>query len=243
MLADRLIGILRTHAQTQEFEAGIGNDAVCVFDGQSRHSRSKAMIQTNPTAGLDSEAIAYLARSEISSRLRTRQPLQLCLLVAGMVRCNEPRVSSTLNIQGKQPSLFSERVQNQVIVGSQTYSAKSNGTELIQKDQCTAKPSTNYEHRSGFNHLLVPKLFWLDQYGSMQQLKYGAHGFGSNFALSVLDQRYRNDLTRDEAFDLIQECFLQLRQRYVINSPAKPRIKCVDLLGVREVRNLPEEAK
>ena len=230
ILADRLVGTLRAHAQIHEFEAGIGNDAVCVFDGQSRQSLSKAAIQTAPTAGLDSEAIAHLARSEIASKLRTRQPLQLCLLVAGMVRCNDPRVSSTLTTQEKQSSSFSERVQHQVISGSQIFSKSSNGDELIQT------PLNDYEHRSGFNPLLVPKLFWLDQYGSLQRLRYGAHGFGSNFALSILDQRYKNDLTRDEAFHLILECFQQLRQRYVINSPEKPRIKCVDMFGVSEVR-------
>ncbi|EED92273.1 predicted protein, partial [Thalassiosira pseudonana CCMP1335] len=124
-------------------------------------------------AGLDTEAVAYLARSEIASSLRSRQPIQLCLLVGGMVR----------------------------------------------------------------NPFLMPRLYWLDQYGSIQNLKYGAHGFGSNFALSVLDQRFRSNLSRKEAMELIRECFEQLRQRYVINSPQPPRIKCIDAFGVKELLN------
>lgn len=236
--ADRLVGTLRAHAQIRELEAGIGNDAVCVFNGQSKYYAcdSEASIGTFPTSGLDSEAIAHLARSEIASRLRSRQPLQLCLLVGGMVRCNHSQnVPSTSQIQ-KSPS-FSERVQKQVITGSETYSANNNEKRIANKEQSTLVASSNAQHQSQSNPLLIPKLFWLDQYGSLQSLSYGAHGFGSNFALSILDQRYRNDLTREEAINLIRECFQQLRQRYVINSPAKPRIKCVDLCGVREAND------
>ena len=88
-------------------------------------------------------------------------------------------------------------------------------------------PSSGEEQKST-NPFLTPKLFWLDQYGSLQNMRYAAHGHGSNFAYSVLDQRYRNNMSRQEAMDLIQECFAQLRQRYVINSPQPPRIKCID---------------
>ena len=207
----------------------MGNDAVCVFSGQiNDHDTSIASLGALPTSGLDSESIAHLARSEIASKLRTRQPLQLCLLVGGMVRCNEPQESSVLSMQ-KSPS-FSERVQKQVLTGSRIYSMKDCGNN--------EEPTLEATTQSGSNDLLVPKLFWLDQYGSLQNLRYGAHGFGSNFALSILDQRYKSDLSRDEAVDLIYECFQQLRQRYVINSPKKPRIKCVDVFGVREIVDL-----
>ena len=207
----------------------MGNDAVCVFSGQiNDHDTSIASLGALPTSGLDSESIAHLARSEIASKLRTRQPLQLCLLVGGMVRCNEPQESSVLSMQ-KSPS-FSERVQKQVLTGSRIYSMKDCGSN--------EEPTLEATTQSGSNDLLVPNLFWLDQYGSLQHLRYGAHGFGSNFALSILDQRYKSDLSRDEAVDLIYECFQQLRQRYVINSPKKPRIKCVDVFGVREIVDL-----
>lgn len=229
-LADRLIGTLRAHAQIRELEAGIGNDAVCVFDGKVK---SQSALSTLPTAGLDSEAIAHLARGEIASRMRSSQPLQLCLLVGGMVRCNEPQIQSKLQV--RKPSSFSERVQQQVITGAETYSGKIGQGEVAGKEQTSTSFIPSEEKQPKSNTLLVPKLFWLDQYGSLQNLNYGAHGFGSNFALSILDQRYKSNLSRDEAINLIRQCFEQLRQRYVINSPKKPRIKCVDAHGVREV--------
>jgi hypothetical protein len=234
--ADRLIGMLRTHAQVREFEAGIGNDAVCIFDGRSHSSKSGPIIHgALPTSGLDCDAIAHLTRGEIASRMRSRQPLQLCLLVGGMVRCNQPDVEETNQIKQRSES-FSQRVQNQVITGSQSYSQQSNGGEqLVQEQSTTPQSAEKSNYRSESKPHLVPKLFWLDQYGSLQNLRYGAHGFGSNFALSILDQRYQSDMAREEAIALIRECFQQLRQRYVINSPNKARIKCVDVFGIREV--------
>ena len=80
-------------------------------------------------------------------------------------------------------------------------------------------------------HRLEPRLFWLDEYGSLQNIRYGAHGFGANFALSILDQGYREDITRDDAVQLICDCFRQLRQRYVINSPQSPCVKCLSVDG------------
>merc|ERR1712194_610855 len=85
------------------------------------------------------------------------------------------------------------------------------------------------------NQFLTPKLFWLDQYGSLQNMRYAVHGYGASFAYSVLDQRYRENMSRKEAVDLIRECFAQLSQRYVINSPQPPRIKCIDMFGVTEM--------
>lgn len=236
--ADRLVGTVKAHAQIREYEAGIGNDVVCVFDGLSSNSIEPSNLDSiSSPAGLDTEAVAYLARSEIASSLRSRQPIQLCLLVGGMVRCNNPVVTTS---DVKNTLSFSERVQQQVLAGSDLYATKKSTKELkVNEPQGNAETS----HRAPptqqtiGNPFLMPRLYWLDQYGSIQNLKYGAHGFGSNFALSVLDQRFRSNLSRKEAMELIRECFEQLRQRYVINSPLPPRIKCIDAFGVKELLN------
>jgi len=56
-----------------------------------------------------------------------------------------------------------------------------------------------------------PKLFWLDEYGSLMAVEYGAHGLGLNFILSILDRHYQRDMTREEGIQLIKDCFGQLR--------------------------------
>lgn len=229
--ADRLMGMLKTHAQVIEYEAGIGNDVSCVFDGKIETSKSEVNIGAISPAGLDAEAIANLSRNEIARRMRSRQPLQLCLLVGGMVRCNN-NIGNALSEDAAV-----DRVQKQISTASAAYKSRGN-TEASDEDDessgLTAKTSELEQKPS--NSFLAPKLFWLDQYGSLQNMRYAAHGFGSNFAYSVLDQRYRNNMSREEAIDLIQECFEQLRQRYVINSPQPPRIKCIDMFGVSETK-------
>lgn len=239
--ADRLAGTLKIHTQVREYEAGIGNDVICTFDGDlydddqmssSSLSKSRAVLGTISPSGLDAESIAYFARKEIATRMRSRQPLQLCLLVGGMVRC-----ASSANYS-KTPS-FHERVQKQVSAASSAYSlsVQSNTNNERKGDEyCNIEDSEKSMNTETSPMLLSPKLFWLDQYGSLQNLSYGCHGFGSNFALSALDQGFRMGMSRQEAECLIRECFEQLRQRYLINSPQPPRIKCIDAFGVREMK-------
>ena len=231
--ADRLLGTLRTHAQVKEYEAGIGNDVQCVFDGQAEESSATTLGSVSPS-GLDAEAIANLSRNQIASRMRSRTPLQLCLLVGGMVRCNNNGGSNKSQVQ----VVVDNRVQKQISAASASYSKSKSRmidttSSAVEKEQKKNKDGDS--HQTSLNPYLTPKLFWLDQYGSIQNMKYAAHGYASNFAYSILDQRYRTGMTREESIELIRECFEQLRQRYVINSPKPPRIKCIDRFGVTEI--------
>ncbi len=224
--------MLKTHAQVMEYEVGVGNDVECIFDGKL-HLTADNGNKFGPisTAGADAESIANLARNEIASRMRSHQPLQLCLLVGGMLRCsNSGGASSNLNVVN--------RIQKQITFASAAYTSQGQHgvtNEIYEARTMLHASALKEENGMPPNPFLIPKLFWLDQYGSMQNMQYAAHGFASNFAYSVLDQRYRNDMSRQEAAELIRECFKQLRQRYVINSPQPPRIKCIDRFGVVEV--------
>ena len=236
--ADRLIGLLKTHVQVREYEAGIGNDVKCVFDGRSSEKASSPMpAAVAAMAGMDAEAIANLSRNEIAGRLRSRQPLQVCLLVGGMVRCSfSGHDDGTSHVNTKTNAMG--RVQKQIsykLISNNDVTDQSERVSCIvgdDSDELSVSQSPTGDYLTISNPFLMPKLFWLDQYGSLQNMPYAAHGFGSNFAYSILDQRYREGMTRQEASDLIHECFDQLRQRYVINSPKPPRIKCIDDHGV-----------
>lgn len=242
--ADRLIGLLKTHVQVREYEAGIGNDVKCVFDGRSSEGASLTMSAAAAAAmaGMDVEAIANLSRNEIAGRLRSRQPLQLCLLVGGMVRCSfSGHDDGTSHVHTKTNAMG--RVQKQISykpISNNDVTDRSERVSCIVGDdsnELSVSQSPTGDYQTISNPFLMPKLFWLDQYGSLQNMPYAAHGFGSNFAYSILDQRYREGMSRQEASDLIHECFDQLRQRYVINSPKPPRIKCIDDYGVTNIDN------
>jgi 20S proteasome alpha/beta subunit len=212
---------------------------------------------TSAPAGVSVQDAAHLARHVIASRLRSSAPLKVCLLVAGMMPvrtapdgCLAPSTGKVPYVQRRRqplprlivPSMStasdasragqgspSERVQQQVRHATMPAGGQARGDPmpLLQSDMDTDQPPPLR---------LEPRLFWLDEYGSIQRLAYGAHGFGSNFALSILDEGYRTDLTKEHAIELMKSCFDQLRLRYVINSPQPPCIKCVDRHGCHLVR-------
>ena len=230
---DRVCDILAAHCALREYETGVGCDVETVYDGsaaghgvEDNHDGrvgSSSMIDATAPSGLDAESVAYLARSIISQSLRSRDRLSVCLLIAGMVKAD---ATDDKTSDGNDTS-YSGRLQRQVEAATSTYGgsrrASAVGTAAKSKEIIA---STRSQH-------LAPRMFWLDEYGSIQQLNYGCHGYASNFALSILDRGYRPNMSREEATDLIKNCFEQLRTRYIINSPNPPRIKCIDADGCR----------
>jgi hypothetical protein len=172
------------------------------------------------------EGMAYLARGQIASALRSQTPYKVCLLIAGMM-------ASTTD-EETTPIFGAQRVQEQ-LQGAWNPSGSSSS-----KIMASSSSSAEVVVGEGEDHttapLLQPRLYWLDEYGSLQKIQYGAHGHGANFMLSILDQGYRPQMSREEATKLLRDCFQQLRTRYVINSPQPPCIKCVDANGVRLIR-------
>lgn len=164
--------------------------------------------------GLDVEAMANFARAQIAAALRSRTPFQVCLLIAGMQACEK---------DDEKSPFMAQKVQAQLRNAWGAVSDKHEEGNETTFEQATDK-------------LLQPRLYWLDEYGSKQKIQYGAHGYGSNFLLSILDQGFKQDMNMEEALSLLRECFSQLRARYVINSPQPPCIKCVDANGIRLLR-------
>jgi len=79
-----------------------------------------------------------------------------------------------------------------------------------------------------------PELFWLDALGALQNVSFGAHGLASRFALSLLDNGFREGMSLDEARELMEKCFRQLERRYLVSSVGFP-MKVVDRDGCRDV--------
>lgn len=230
--ADRLVGILRAHAAIREYETSLGADVDYVQAGG-------VVEHIGVHAGLSVDALAQLARGQIASQLRSRTPLRVCLLLGGMMQGsgagnnellasdrqnlvfvndnNQLGSSSTITEDG---SFDSELVQQQVREAVASAKLPAAATAVRQQDPDAS--STN---------ALQPKLFWLDEYGSLQPILYGAHGYASNLLLSILDQGYRRNMTRQEAVALVRTCFAQLQTRYLVHAPQPPCIKCIDATG------------
>jgi 20S proteasome subunit beta 4 len=100
-----------------------------------------------------------------------------------------------------------------------------------------------------------PHLYWIDYLGTMTAVPFAAHGYGSYFALSLLDRyvspcvlvgcvwysrcgvihRYHNpEATLEEGLATLKRCIDEVAKRLVV-SPGKYKVKVVDQDGIREV--------
>ncbi|CAM9452751.1 unnamed protein product [Ectocarpus sp. 12 AP-2014] len=87
----------------------------------------------------------------------------------------------------------------------------------------------------GWNEVACqPELFWLDALGALQDVPFGAHGLASRFALSLLDNGFREGMSLHEARHLMETCFRQLERRYLVSSVGFS-MKVVDKDGCRDV--------
>lgn len=63
-------------------------------------------------------------------------------------------------------------------------------------------------------------LFFMDYLGTLANVSYTAHGYGSFFALSILDRYYHEDMSLEQVEDLLLRCVLEIQKRLVINLPS-----------------------
>lgn len=231
---ERLVGQLSMQVSQMEYEIGLGSDVCHVFhrDKENRPVMGRGEgPKGRMLVGLDAETVAYLARDRIAKNMRTRNRLSVCLLIGGMVpnsviRSNViqgPKEDESIRV----PVAVAHDIQAQVKAATTSFiTSVGNTSGAMNHDRIDA-----LREASLCEDEYEPKLFWLDEYGSLMAVEYGAHGLGSNFILSILDRHYQSDMTREEGIQLLKDCFEQLRSRYIINSPNPPFIKCIDSHG------------
>ncbi|KAH6910857.1 proteasome component Pre1 [Coprinopsis sp. MPI-PUGE-AT-0042] len=79
-----------------------------------------------------------------------------------------------------------------------------------------------------------PHLYWLDYLGTMTRVPFAAHGYGSYFALSLLDRYHKPEASLEEGIETLKRCIEEVAKRLVV-SPGKYKVKVVDKDGVREI--------
>ncbi|KAJ3784766.1 20S proteasome subunit [Lentinula aff. detonsa] len=79
-----------------------------------------------------------------------------------------------------------------------------------------------------------PHLYWIDYLGTMTEVPFGAHGYGSYFALSLLDRYHDPEATLQEGLATLKRCIDEVAKRLVV-SPGKYKVKVVDKDGAREI--------
>ncbi|XP_063687947.1 proteasome subunit beta type-2-like isoform X2 [Bolinopsis microptera] len=84
----------------------------------------------------------------------------------------------------------------------------------------------------------TPSLYFMDYLAAMTKEKFAAHGYGSFFILSTLDRYYREDMTKDQAVDLLKTCIREVQSRFIVNLNAFS-VKIIDKDGIKELGDIP----
>ncbi|KAF8963487.1 20S proteasome subunit [Flammula alnicola] len=79
-----------------------------------------------------------------------------------------------------------------------------------------------------------PHLYWIDYLGTMTEVPFAAHGYGSYFALSLLDRYHDPSASLEEGLATLKRCLDEVSKRLVV-SPGTYKVKIVDKDGVREI--------
>ena len=241
---DRLTLQLVATSRRKTYEVG---PIVERLDCSTKKNRRRVV---SPSAtSYDVERVAAAARTAIVQRMRSRHPYRVSLLIAGMgeaAASYDDTGSSTAIIavnhalqqqleratsQGRQ---HSERRRDEEDRRSEKKLASS---DLVEQDTANAPPtSTSTTTTTTSSPSAAPLLFWLDEYGAMQQVPYAVHGHASTLVWSLLDRGWRPDMTREEAQALLDSCLRLLEQRFLINtSSSQFCIKCIDCTGCTRV--------
>ncbi|KAL2530512.1 Proteasome subunit beta type-2-A [Forsythia ovata] len=84
---------------------------------------------------------------------------------------------------------------------------------------------------AGYDKETGPSLYFVDYIASLHKLDKAAFGYGSYFALSMMDRHYCSDMTVEEAVNLVDKVIMEIRLRLVV-APPNFVIKIVD--GARD---------
>ncbi|CAL1709378.1 unnamed protein product [Somion occarium] len=80
----------------------------------------------------------------------------------------------------------------------------------------------------------TPHLYWIDYLGTLASVPFAAHGYGSYFALSLLDRYHDPEASLEEGLATLRRCIDEVSKRLIV-SPGKYKVKVVDKDGVREL--------
>ncbi|EJD41521.1 proteasome component Pre1 [Auricularia subglabra TFB-10046 SS5] len=79
-----------------------------------------------------------------------------------------------------------------------------------------------------------PHLYWIDYLGTMATVPFAAHGYGSYFALSLLDRYHNPDASLEEGIEVLKRCIDEVQKRLIVGL-GKFKVRVVDKDGVREI--------
>uniref|UniRef100_A0A0B7AVR7 Proteasome subunit beta n=1 Tax=Arion vulgaris TaxID=1028688 RepID=A0A0B7AVR7_9EUPU len=86
---------------------------------------------------------------------------------------------------------------------------------------------------AGYDKEDGPSLYFLDYLASLNKLPFAIHGYGSLFALSIMDKYYEKDLDYNGTKDLLVKCLNEIQKRFIVNL-GRFRVRVVDKNGIHD---------
>lgn len=90
---------------------------------------------------------------------------------------------------------------------------------------------------AGFEDVAGPQLYYLDYLGALMPVKFGAHGYGSFFSLSVFDRFYKPGLSREDAYKLMTMAVEEVKTRFIVNMHGF-KVRIVDKDGIHDLPDI-----
>ncbi|XP_050505073.1 proteasome subunit beta type-2-like [Diabrotica virgifera virgifera] len=90
---------------------------------------------------------------------------------------------------------------------------------------------------AGYDDKEGPQLYYMDYLASIASVDYAAHGYGGFFSLSIMDRNYRQNLSKEEGYELLKKCVKEVQKRLIINLP-NFKVQCVDKNGIQDMPNI-----
>ncbi|KAL4236778.1 Proteasome subunit beta type-2 [Mactra antiquata] len=90
---------------------------------------------------------------------------------------------------------------------------------------------------AGYDKDEGPSLYFMDYLASLNKLPFAAHGYGSFFTMSIMDRHYHEDITLDQARELLTKCVNEIRQRFIVNMPAF-KLRCINKDGIQDLPDI-----
>ncbi|XP_070496365.1 probable proteasome subunit beta type-2 [Chironomus tepperi] len=93
---------------------------------------------------------------------------------------------------------------------------------------------------AGYDKKEGPQLTFIDYLSNTLSVKHGAHGYGGMFCGSIFDKYHHDNLTQEEAYEIMRKCAREIQKRLIISQP-KFHVQIVDANGVKRLEDITTE--
>uniref|UniRef100_A0A4W3HSY3 Proteasome subunit beta n=2 Tax=Callorhinchus milii TaxID=7868 RepID=A0A4W3HSY3_CALMI len=90
---------------------------------------------------------------------------------------------------------------------------------------------------AGYDEHDGPALYYMDYLAALAKAPFAAHGYGAFLTLSILDQHYKPDLTREESLELLKKCLKEIQKRFILNLPSFT-VRIIDKEGIHDMEQI-----